>query len=158
MEISSEVILEDCFIDENIKQKHKKNEAFLKLALMNVKLAKELDLREGLTYDCTDRIYFNVRLPNNENVFNHFCGYDFKEAKVVVAGHYFFLKNDWKVPVNIDKAVNEISTIYPPLTAKLNSRQIRNSLSGPHNYTRKLFESDPIRNIKPKYLPVRIEL
>lgn len=159
METLSGAILEDCFRDENIKQKHKRNEDFLKLALTNVELARDLGLREGLTYDCTDRTYFEIRLPNNEEIFHQICGYDFKEAKVIVACHYFFLKNDWKVPVKLDKVVDEISAIYPPLTEKLSNRQIHNTLAGPPVYARKLFESDPTRNtVRPRYLPVRIEL
>ena len=159
MDMIPETFLENCFIDETIRQKHKKNEAFLKLALTNVKLAKDLGLREGLTYDCTDRTYFNIRLPNNERVFKKYCGYDFQESRTIAVYHYLSLKNNTEVPVNLERVVSEVSTAYPPLTTSLRCRCIRNCLSGPHKYSRKLFEFDASKNtVKPKILPVDIEL
>jgi hypothetical protein len=160
MELSPEkIIIEDYLTDEIIRHKHRRNEDFLKLAITNVNLAKELNLREGLVYDCKDGSYFNIRMPNNEKIFHKNCRYEFPEARLVVVSHYVFLKNNWiEVPVSIDKVVDEIHTTYKPLTENLRCGFIRNGLTT-RVYSKKIFKSNKLGNtIKPKYLPVDIEL
>jgi len=159
MEIIPEIILEGYLKDENIRQKHRKNEDFLKLAIANVNLSKELNLKEGLTYDCHDSYFFNIRMPNGENIFKKHCKYVFPEARLVVTGHYIFLKNNWiEVPVSIEKVVDEVSAPYQPLTENLKCGFIRKCLTG-RVYSGKIFKCNALGNtIRPKYLPTNIEL
>jgi hypothetical protein len=159
MEIAIETILEDYFRDEDIRQKHRKNETFLKLAIKNVAMARRLNLRGGLVYDCRDRTYFNIILPNNETVFKGYHKYDFPEVKTVVACHYVFLKHKWiEDHVNLNEFVDEVFIAYPPLTRNLNCSSIRDRLTG-HAYSEKLFEHDESKSIvRPRYLPTKIEL
>ncbi len=154
-----EMEMEKFIVDENIRQKYRKNEDLLKIALMNVNLAKCLNLKEGLIYECKDSYYFNIRTPNNEKVFNKGCRYGLPEVKSVIASQYVFLTNNWiEVPVNMEIIIDQMYK-YPKIsTENLRPGSIRNSLTS-RNYSNKIFEYDRIRNaLKPRYLPIDIEL
>jgi hypothetical protein len=156
--VSEEILIEDLFKDESIKQKHRKNSEFLKLALANIALSKKLNIRRGLTYDCSDDYSFNIRTPDNERIFPSGSRYAFSETRLVVASHNVFLKNNWiEVPVGIGDVVNEIHTDYESLTGNLKCGYIRNGLTS-RAYSSKIFEVDSQADkIRPKYLPVKIE-
>jgi hypothetical protein len=148
--------LDEYFKDDSTREKHRKNKELLKLAVANIDLARKLNLKKGLTYDCTDGSVFNVRLPTGERILSRSCSYEHPESKFTVSAHYVFLRNGWLEPVDIGKVVDEISTAYPPLTSNLKCHFIRNSLKSPA-YSRKLFEcSDSGNKIRPIYLPVKI--
>jgi len=157
MEMVPEKIFLENYLEESIKDKHRKNEDFLKLAITNVKLARKLNFKEGLTYDCTDNTFFYVTLPSGENVFRGYKKYSFPEVRFVITSHYVLLKNKWFEPANIDDFVFEVDEAYKPFTNSFSRRFIRTAIY--RGYSDKIFEVNEISNrIKPKYLPVDIKL
>lgn len=153
-----ESVLDECLKDDSIRHKHRENREFLKLALTNVNLARRLNLKEGLTYNCEDGSLFNVSLPSGKNALYSMCGYRSHEPRVVIASHYVFLKNGWLEPVDLDDVVNEVNTAYPPITLTLSCGKIRRGLTE-CSYSKRLFSHDMPRNtIKPIFLPIDIRL
>lgn len=155
-----EILIGETNLNDRIKERingHKANREFLKLAAINVDLARELKLNKGLTYNCKDRSLFNMRLPNGENVFNKCCTYKHQEAITLLVTHYVVLKNNLLEPTSLHTIVEKVNTAYKPLTENLRSRSIRTCLKA--GYSRKIFEYDDQSDIiKPKYLPTEIEL
>jgi hypothetical protein len=151
--------LEEFLKDESIRDKHRKNREFLRLAITNVKLSKELGLKEGLTYDCRDSCFFQIMTPKNERVFHRQCKYGFPESRIVISSHYLFLRNkrieDF---VDLYDFAAEVAKAYTPITENLDRRVIHIAITE-NSYSRKLFECNTSKTtIRPIYLPVKIEL
>jgi hypothetical protein len=150
--------LEEYLKDDVVRQKHKKNQEILKLAITNVNLALKLKLKKGLTYDCSDDTFFNIRLPNNENACNRNFRYNFPETRFIVATHHALLKNNWLEPVKLNDLVDEVSVAYPPITSTLKCGFIRESLTN-RAYSKRIFCYNSLENtVRPIYLPVKIEI
>lgn len=159
MTLSPEEIVIEHYLNEVARDKHKKNEDFLRLAITNIELAKGLGLSKGLTYDCSDGCFFEVIMPNGERAFYRHCKYGYPEPRITVLGHYTFLKNNWiEEAVDIDSFVDEALHAYNPLAETLSRRNIHTALIN-YYYCRKIFKYDASKTtIKPIHLPVKIEL
>jgi hypothetical protein len=153
-----EINLEEFLKDESAREKHRKNIEFLRLAITNVKLSKELGLKEGLTYDCRDSHFFQIMTPKNERAFYRNCKYEFLEPRIVIASHYVFLKNKYiKEPVDLYDFAAEVSKAYKPITENLDRRIIRVAITK-NFYSKMLFECNASKTtIRPIDLPVKID-
>ena len=160
MEIPPEKInLNEYLRDEDKRLKHSKNTDFLRLAIANVNLSRELDLAEGLTYVCSDGCMFEMRTPDNERVFHRQCKYGYREPRIIVATHHVLLKNGWiKEPVNVHELAYLVSKVYEPLTGSIDRRDVRVNLTDTV-YARRIFKVEKEKDtVVPIFLPVKIEI